>query len=127
MDLQQMKNSWHSDQHRNPFTADQLRNPRWFKMLSEVDLCRQEWRYPEAHELPEDVTERQCVKKSQGMDPSLILKIFFYLVFHGLQAREHIAVGKDNSLRLRGGAGRENDLNRGLSVNGIAHGEYRLN
>src|ERR1700733_4460917 len=118
-----MQNAGHRNQHRNSLTPNQLHHSRRLELLAEVDLRRQEGRYPEAHELPEDVTERQTVQKPQWVHPSFVLQVLRNLVLDGLQARKYIAVGEDNSLRLRCRAGCKDNLKRGLFVDRITHRE----
>ena len=71
---------------------DQLRHPRRLKLFAKVDLCCKQRRRPHAHELPEDVAQRQAVQKPQWMRPPLVLQVFGDLGLNGLQARENIAM-----------------------------------
>ena len=123
MRAQQLQDAWDGDEDGDAFAADEFGHARGFELIAEVEFGGEQRRHPEAHELAEDVAERQGVEEAQRMHPALILEIFCDLVFDGLQAGEDVAMGVDDAFGLGGGARGEDDLEWGLFVDGFAYGE----
>ena len=94
------------------FAADGLDEALRLEAGFEMDFCAEEWRNPQAHELAEDVAERERVEKMKWVEDALVLQVLLDLGLDGVEAREHVAMGVDDTFRLRGCAGGEEDLKR---------------
>ncbi len=71
-------------------------------------------RNPQAHELPEDMAERQRVQKAQRMHEALVRQIFLHLALDGFKACDDVAMSMDDALGLGGGSGGKQNLQRSV-------------
>src|ERR1700735_600106 len=99
--------------------------PLRLETVLKMDDSAEERGNPQPHELAEDVAERQSVEKVQGMKDAFVFEVSLDFLFHRVESGEHIAMGVNNALRLRGCARGEEDLKRcverqvGLSQAGL--------
>ncbi len=103
----------HGGQHGDALAADGLNDAGSDQAAFEVKLGLIDGRNPEAHGLAEDVAQRQGVENAQGMDEALVAQIGLRRFRDGSHAGQHIAVGEHDALGIAGGAGGEEDLERG--------------
>jgi hypothetical protein len=82
----------------------------------EMHLGGHQRRNPQAHELPEDMAERQRVQKAQRMHQALVAQILLHLALDGLEAGEDVAMGVHDALGLGRGARGEENLQRRLGA-----------
>ena len=69
--------------------------------VGEVEFGGEQWGDPEAHELAEDVAEREGVEEAQGVDQALVAcGTLAISVSMGCEAGEDVAVGVDDAFRL---------------------------
>ncbi len=61
------------------------------------------------------MAQRQRVQNAEGMDQPLPAQIRLRTFRDGTYAGQHVAVGENNALGIAGGAGCEEDLERGLA------------
>src|SRR6185312_1154785 len=71
----------------------------------------QRW-HENAHELSEDMTEREQIKKPKWMENALVPQVFSYFALDRLKVRENIAMSNDDALWLSGCSGGKHDLQR---------------
>ena len=55
MSVQQVEHSRDGDENGDVFAVDEVDCAAGFELVGEVDFGGEQWRYPEAHELAEDV------------------------------------------------------------------------
>ena len=116
MAAQQLQHARHSGQHGDALVMDELDEARRIQTGFEVDLGGEQGWHPEAHELAEDVRERQGVEEAERVEGALVAAVFGDLALDGVERGEHVAVGVDDAFRLRRGAGGEDDLERRAAV-----------
>ena len=100
--------------HRDPLLVHKPHQAWRLQAVFEVDLRRQQRRNPQAHELAKNVAERQRMQNAQRMNEALVAQVLADLLFQGIERGQHIALGVHDALRLAGGAGGEDDLQRGI-------------
>ena len=74
-----------------------------------MHLRGQQRRHPQAHELAENVAQRQGMQKAKRMKPAFVAQIFLDLAIQHFDTGQHIAVGVDDA--FRGGCGSRGEEN----------------
>ena len=110
MRAQQIQHARHAGDDGNSFAMDGLDEALRLQARFIVHFGAEERWNPQGHELAEDVAERQRVQKMQRVKDALVLQILFHLLLDRIEAREHVAVGVDDTLGFGGRAGSEQDL-----------------
>src|SRR5205085_4281800 len=75
-----------------------------------VDFAAEELRHEDAHELAEDMTERQQIEKANRVKRSLPLTILVNLALKRTEVRQQIALRDDDAFRLGGRPRCEDDF-----------------
>ena len=114
MGLEEGQNARHGSQNGDALGADQFNDVRRGEPALEVQLGPEDGRDPESHGLAEDMAQRQRVQNAQRMNQPLVAHVGLGAIFDGPHAGQHIAVGEDHALGFAGGAGGEENLQRGV-------------
>ena len=101
MRAQELQDARDGDEDGDALAADEVGHAGGIELLGEVDFGGEDGGDPEAHELAEDVAEREAVQEAQGMDPALVAAVFCDLVLDGLEGGEDVAVGVDDAAAAR--------------------------
>src|SRR6185437_1014313 len=103
-------------EHGDTLVADGF-NQFWRNEAAfEMNVCAEDGWDPHAHGLTEHVAERQRVQETQRVHDFFIAEIALGGSFDGTDAGQHVAVGVNDALGIAGGAGREEDLQRGIGA-----------
>jgi len=85
------------------------------RVLKEYGRAKQR-RYPDSHELAEDMAERNQIEKPERVDEPFPFEIGLYGGLERLEIRKDISVRDDDALWLGRRPGGENDLRDGLTI-----------
>jgi hypothetical protein len=120
---EQLEDAGDGDEDGDAFAADEVDDSTGFELVGEMDLSGEKRWKPKAHELSEDVAEGNGVEEAEGMEDALVFEILLHLALDGEGAGKDVGVGVDDAFGLGGGAGGEDDLERGFCGDGGADGE----
>ncbi len=126
MGAQEFEGARHRDEHGDAVKTKVVDDAGGVELGLEVDFGGEQGRGPEAHELAEDVAERQAVEEAQRMKRPLEGEVLLHLALDGVEAGEDVAMGVDDAARCGGGAGGEDDLEGRVEGDGGGDGEERL-
>src|SRR6185437_7385736 len=96
MPPQQMQHARYRNQHGDAVPLDDVGDARGIELVREVDLSAQESRRPQAHELAEDVAQRQRVQKAQRMKRPLESAILRDLTLNRIERDQDVAMRMHN-------------------------------
>ena len=80
-----VKNARYANDHRHPLTLDGFDNLSWYQGLLKEDGAPEKLGHEDAHELTEDVAERQQVEETYRMNEALPFQIPLNLPFQRRQ------------------------------------------
>ena len=116
MNTQQFQHARHHGGDRDALAADTFHQVAGDQVVLIMHLRGQQRRHPQAHELAENVAQRQGMQEAQRMKPAFVTQIFFYLAIKNFDAGQNVAVGVDDPFRGRCGSGSKENLQRCLGA-----------
>ena len=107
---QRVEEARHGDDDRDAVLLDSGDDLRRVERVLKVDFAAEELRHEDAHELAEDMAERQQVEEADRVEGPFPLAVLVDLALKRAEVRQQVAVRDDDALRLGGRPRREDDL-----------------
>src|SRR5205085_11607566 len=98
------------DDDRDALTLNRVDDLRGVERILEEDFAAQKLRHQKAHELSEDVAERQKAEEAYGVYETLPAQVLLNLLFERREVGEKISVREADAAWLCGRARSVNDL-----------------
>src|ERR1700722_14215803 len=110
--LQGLQHPRHRYQHRYSLAPNSVNDLGRLQRVLKNHRSAQQLRQENSQKLAEDVTQRQHVKKSNGMHQAFVLEVALNFTFQGRNVAENIAVGDHHAFGFGGGPGGKNNFER---------------